>query len=89
MSLESIWKTFKENIIKYIVVTLAKLSGIKGWIASKILSRLLDEYIEPVIAWLDRKGIIWKKKIEQKKDVKELEDAKTQTEIDTAIDNIP
>lgn len=89
MSLELIWKTLKENGIKYVVISIAKVSGVKAWLLEKLLSRLLDEYIKPIIDWLERKGILWKKKIEMKKEVKDLENAKTQSEIDSSIDNIP
>lgn len=89
MSLELIWKTLKENGIKYVVISIAKVSGVKAWLLEKLLSRLLDEYIKPVIDWLERKGILWKKKIEMKKEVKDLENAKTPSEIDSGIDSIP
>lgn len=89
MSLEAIWETIKKNIIKYLVGTLAGLSGVKGWIVEKMVSRLLDSYIKPIVLWLERKGILWKKKIVMKKEVKDLENAKTKSEIDTSIDNIP
>ena len=89
MSLEAIWETIKKNGVKYIVSTVAGLSGVKGWIVEKMLSRLLETYIKPVIDWLERKGILWKKKIEIKKEVKDLENAKTPSEIDSGIDSIP
>ena len=89
MSLEAIWETIKKNGVKYIVSTVAGLSGVKGWIVEKMLSRLLETYIKPVIDWLERKGILWKKKIEMKKEVKDLENAKTPSEIDSGIDSIP
>lgn len=89
MSLELIWKTLKENGIKYVVISIAKVSGVKAWLLEKLLSRLLDEYIKPVIDWLERKGILWKKKIEMKKEVKDLENAKTPADIDSSVDRIP
>jgi len=89
MSLEAIWKTLKENGIKYLVKSVAKVGGVKAWMLEKLLSRLLEEYVKPVVLWLERKGILWKKKIEIKKEVKELEDAKTPDAIDSAIDRIP
>lgn len=89
MSLEAIWETIKKNGIKYLVGTLAGLTGVKGWIVEKLVSRLLDTYIKPAIQWLERKGILWKKKIEMKKEVKDLENAKTPSDIDSSIDRIP
>ena len=89
MSLEAIWKTLKEKGIKYLVVSVAKVGGVKAWLLEKLLSRLLEEYVKPVILWLERKGILWKKKIEIKKKIEDLEDAKTPDAIDSAIDNIP
>lgn len=89
MSLEAIWKTLKENGIKYLVKSVAKVGGVKAWLLEKLLSRLLEEYVKPVILWLERKGILWKKKIEIKKAVEDLENAKTPDAIDSSIDRIP
>ena len=89
MSLEAIWKTLKENGIKYLVVSVAKVGGVKAWMLEKLLSRLLEEYVKPVVLWLERKGILWKKKIELKKAVEDLENAKTPSDIDSSIDRLP
>lgn len=89
MSLEAIWKTLKENGIKYLVKSVAKVGGVKAWMLEKLLSRLLEEYVKPVVLWLERKGILWKKKIEIKKAVEDLENAKTPDAIDSSIDRIP
>lgn len=88
MSLDNIWKMLKEKLIEYLVVTISGLSGFKAWVIRKMLSKLLDDYIKPAISWLERKGIVWKKKIEIKKEIKDIENAKP-SDVDGRIDHIP
>lgn len=89
ISLDDIWKIVKEKGISYFVTSVAKASGLKAWLLTQVLSKLFDNVIKPAVDWLERKGILWKKKIEIKKAVEDLENAKTPDAIDSAVDNIP
>lgn len=89
ISLDDIWKIAKEKGVSYLVTTVAKASGLKAWLLTQVLSKFLETVVKPVVDWLERKGIIWKRKIEIKKQVDSLEKAKTPSEIDSAVDNIP
>lgn len=89
ISLDDIWKIVKEKGVSYIVTTVAKASGLKAWLLTQVLSKFFETVVKPVVDWLERKGILWKKKIEIKKAVEDLENAKTPSDIDSGIDRLP
>jgi hypothetical protein len=60
-----------------------------NWFIEKPIKWTLDIIAKPLYDWCERKGLTWGGKIKMDKATEELKDAKTKTDIDNAIDNVP
>lgn len=65
------------------------IGGVKGWIVSKLYNYGWKKVIKPFLLSLFRKGEVAHQKKKNEKNLKELNEAKTEQEFDNSVDNLP
>lgn len=78
---------FKKELIKKFFG--AAIGGLKGFLVSLFLDKLLNKLAKPTYDYLIRKGMIYKKKKEVKEKVEKLEGADNENDFNDSFDNIP
>ena len=86
----TIEKWLRKLVIKFALKKIfgALVGGIKGFIASYILGKLWDRILKPAVLWLGRKVPIWIKRPFRKKKAKALQEAKSEADVDSAVDDL-
>lgn len=89
--LNSIFETFKGRIIKFALIKIfgRVVGGVKGYIITKIVGRLVDKVIKPAYKWATRKTYIFFKKFKFKKAGKKVEEAESENDFNDSFDDLP
>ena len=84
-------KWLRKLVIKFALKKIfgAVVGGIKGFIATYIIGKLWDKWLKAPTLWLGRKIPIWIKRPFRKKKAKKLQGAKSEEDVDSAVDNMP
>ena len=89
--LKAAWPTVRTWLVKTLLKKyLPKLiSGPWGWIVTFFGEKIFDKVIKPGWNWIMRKGYALTRKWKRKPKARRLENARTESDFDSSVDDMP